>query len=88
MIVQISLKNEYGLSRRTITDIRNLVERRFSTRPAGWLKDVALEIGLNTKKPRHVTNSNWEARVLSEEQVEHARIDAYASYRVGNELVK
>ena len=52
------------------------------------MKDVALEIGLNMKKPRHVTNSNWEARVLSEEQVEHARIDAYASYRVGNELVK
>ncbi|KAF3438671.1 hypothetical protein FNV43_RR21435 [Rhamnella rubrinervis] len=52
------------------------------------LKDLAFQIrGLNMKKPLHVTNSNWEARMLTDDQVEYACNDAYVSYRVGKEVV-
>ncbi|KAG6434115.1 hypothetical protein SASPL_105737 [Salvia splendens] len=56
---------------------------------ARWpgLKDLAKGLcGLNMLKPKHVCMSNWEARVLSEAQVEYACIDAFASYKIGLKL--
>ncbi|CAN4108923.1 unnamed protein product [Withania somnifera] len=73
------LRNEYGLVCASNADIH------FS-RPG--LKDLASEIcGLYMRKPKHVCLSNWEARVLSEAQVEYACIDAYASYKIGHKLL-
>lgn len=83
------LRSEYGLTCRKSADIRekaNIVWPGKFDRPG--LKDLAREIvGLDMKKPLHVTKSNWEARVLNEDQIEYACIDAYASYRVGKEVV-
>ncbi|KAJ8748686.1 hypothetical protein K2173_008131 [Erythroxylum novogranatense] len=53
------------------------------------LKEIASQVlGLYMEKPRHITRSNWQVRVLSDEQIEYACIDAYASYRIGQELLK
>ncbi|CAL5378548.1 unnamed protein product [Camellia sinensis] len=83
------LKNEYGLECGKCEDIREAAKRRWPGRfRRPGLKDLALEVvGLNMKKPKHVSMSNWEARVLNESQVEYACIDAYASYRIGYELM-
>ncbi|KAH7528339.1 3'-5' exonuclease [Ziziphus jujuba] len=83
------LKNEYDLPCRKSADIREMAKTRWPGRfRRPGLKDLALEIvGLSMKKPRHVTMSNWEARVLNEGQIEYACIDAYASYRIGKEVV-
>ncbi|KAH7528338.1 hypothetical protein FEM48_Zijuj05G0062100 [Ziziphus jujuba var. spinosa] len=41
------------------------------------LKDLAREVvGLDMKKPLHVTRSDWEARVLNVDQIQYACIDA------------
>ncbi|KAF8387666.1 hypothetical protein HHK36_026320 [Tetracentron sinense] len=32
-------------------------------------------------------DSDWQSRVLDEEQVEYGCIDAYASYRIGHKLI-
>jgi len=83
------LNNEYGVKSNRSADIRELAMRQWPGR-FRWpgLKDLAFEVsGLSMKKPKHVCMSNWEARVLNENQVEYACIDAYASYRVGQKLL-
>ncbi|KAF7838236.1 Werner Syndrome-like exonuclease [Senna tora] len=51
------------------------------------LKDLAMEVAnVYMKKPKHVCMSNWEARILSEQQVEYGCMDAFASYSVGHKL--
>ncbi|PIN18009.1 DNA helicase [Handroanthus impetiginosus] len=83
------LKNEYGLDCSSTMDIREKAKERWPGR--FWrpgLKDLAQEIcQLNMRKPKHVCMSNWEARVLSEAQVEYACIDAFASYKIGHKLL-
>lgn len=83
------LRTEYDLPCRARADIREKAKIRWPGRfRRPGLKDLALEVvGLNMRKPRHVTMSNWEARVLNENQIEYACIDAYASYRIGKEVV-
>ncbi|KAK7281970.1 hypothetical protein RIF29_10394 [Crotalaria pallida] len=83
------LKDEYGLDCSSCADIRELAKRKWPgrfSRPG--LKDLALEVvGLYMRKPMHVCKSNWQARVLSNEQVEYGCIDAYASYKIGHRLL-
>ncbi|KVH97529.1 3'-5' exonuclease domain-containing protein [Cynara cardunculus var. scolymus] len=68
----LKLKNEYGYSGGGKDHVAGK-----------GLKDLATEVvGLYMKKPKHVCMSNWEARVLNENQVEYACIDAYASYKI------
>lgn len=59
---------------------------RFYRKPG--LKRLAYAVaGISMEKPKHVSMSNWEARVLDEKQVEYGCIDAYACYRIGLSLV-
>ncbi|KAK1317730.1 hypothetical protein QJS10_CPA05g00176 [Acorus calamus] len=44
-------------------------------------------VGLHMEKPKHVTQSDWQARELSEAQIQYACIDAYASYKLGVKLL-
>ncbi|KAL3538290.1 hypothetical protein ACH5RR_001656 [Cinchona calisaya] len=83
------LKNEYGLECSRSEDIKALAMRRWPGRfRRPGLKDLAWEVvGLYMKKPKHVCMSNWEARVLNDNQVEYACIDAYASYKIGHKLI-
>ncbi|KAJ9681732.1 hypothetical protein PVL29_017894 [Vitis rotundifolia] len=83
------LKNEYGLECSCSADVRVLAMQRWPGRFRRLgLKDLAWEVvNLRMKKPKHVCMSNWEARVLNENQVEYACIDAYASYRIGHKLI-
>ncbi|KAK9051155.1 hypothetical protein SSX86_027781 [Deinandra increscens subsp. villosa] len=78
------LKNEYGLDCGRSADIRAAAMKKWPGRfRRPGLKDLAMEVlGLHMKKPKHVCMSNWEARVLNENQVEYACIDAYASYKI------
>ncbi|KAL8064706.1 hypothetical protein ABFX02_01G108600 [Erythranthe guttata] len=83
------LKNEYGLDCARNMDVRAAAKNRWPgrfSRPG--LKDLAMEVcGLNMKKPKHVCMSNWQARVLTEAQIEYACIDAFASYKLGHKLL-
>lgn len=83
------LKDEYGLECGNTADIRQLAISRWPGRfRRPGLKDLAWEVlGLYMEKPKHVCMSNWEARVLNNRQVEYACIDAYASYKIGHNLV-
>ncbi|KAJ8748667.1 hypothetical protein K2173_008112 [Erythroxylum novogranatense] len=87
------LSDDYGLETEdNIVDVREMSLQRwpgfFTSRQPG-LKEIASQVlGLYMEKPRHITRSNWQVRVLSDEQIEYACIDAYASYRIGQELLK
>ncbi|MED6152983.1 hypothetical protein PIB30_097203 [Stylosanthes scabra] len=84
------ISNEYGLNCGVHVDIRNLAMEKLPDRYGRpGLKDLARDVvGLSMKKPKHVSMTNWEARVLSIEQVEYGCIDAYASYKIGDTLFK
>ncbi|PHT98720.1 hypothetical protein BC332_32379 [Capsicum chinense] len=83
------LKNEYGLVGSSMADIRDVAKNKWPgrfSRPG--LKELASDIcGLYMPKPKHVCQSNWEARFLCEAQVEYGCIDAYASYKIGHKLL-
>ncbi|KAJ7945785.1 Werner Syndrome-like exonuclease [Quillaja saponaria] len=84
------LKQEYGLEVNQIADVRDVAKQRWPGPRLlfSGLKHLAMElVGLNMKKLKHVRTSSCETRVLSDEQVEYACIDAYASYRIGHELL-
>ncbi|QHO57393.1 hypothetical protein HN51_011985 [Arachis hypogaea] len=83
------IRNEYDLNCGAHADIRELAMEKWPGRfRRPGLKDLAKDVvGLSMKKPKHVSMSNWEARVLSIEQVEYACIDAYASYKIGHKLL-
>ncbi|GAB2277428.1 hypothetical protein Dimus_012134, partial [Dionaea muscipula] len=53
------------------------------------LRIIARDVAeLHMKKPKRVSMSNREQnRVLTEEQIEHACIDAYASYKIGRKML-
>ncbi|CAI9774269.1 unnamed protein product [Fraxinus pennsylvanica] len=87
----LKLNNEYGLTCTTTADIQALAMEiwpvRFYKKPGlKKLADVVVELPM--AKPIHVCRSDWEARVLSIQQIEYACIDAYASYRIGHKLLK
>ncbi|KAL4326596.1 3'-5' exonuclease-like [Arachis hypogaea] len=83
------IRNEYDLNCGVHADIRELAMEKWPGRFRRLgLKDLAKDVvGLSMKKPKHVSMSNWEARVLSIEQVEYACIDAHASYKIGHKLL-
>ncbi|KAJ8421647.1 hypothetical protein Cgig2_019220 [Carnegiea gigantea] len=79
------LRTEYGLECGRTEDVRAAAMRRWPYRfRRPGLKDLASEVvGLRMNKTKRVTLSDWQARILTEEQVQYACIDAYASYRLG-----
>ncbi|GER44005.1 polynucleotidyl transferase [Striga asiatica] len=83
------LRDEYGLDCCSHADVRAVARERWPgrfSRPG--LKDLAYEVcGLGMRKPKHVCLSNWEARELSQAQIEYACIDAFASYKIGHKLL-
>ncbi|KAK1425535.1 hypothetical protein QVD17_20888 [Tagetes erecta] len=85
----MKLKNEYGLECSKSADIRAAAMKKWPGRfRRPGLKDLAKDVlGLHMKKPKHVCMSNWEARVLNENQVEYACVDAYASYKIGHKVL-
>ncbi|XP_042497643.1 Werner Syndrome-like exonuclease, partial [Macadamia integrifolia] len=87
------LRNGYGLNCSSTTDLRELAREKWAGR---WshplqpgLKVPAKEVvALSMEKPEALTwQSNWEDRELSQEQIEYACIDAYASYRIGEKML-
>ncbi|KAL2941684.1 Werner Syndrome-like exonuclease, partial [Bienertia sinuspersici] len=63
------LRREYGLK---CGQMKDLYKRVGLNRQKIGLKNLAWEVvGLVMSKPKHVTMSNWEVRVLSEEQIEY-----------------
>jgi ribonuclease D len=83
------LRDEYEIECTKSTDIGKVAKSQWPGRFRGpSLKELALEVvGLNMRKPKDICMSNWEVRVLSEQQIEYACIDAYASFRIGHKLL-
>ena len=85
----LKLRNEYGLDCSKSADIRSAAMKKWPGRfRRPGLKDLAMDVlGLHMKKPKHVCMSNWEAKVLNENQIEYACIDAYASYKIAHKIL-
>lgn len=86
----LKLNDEYGLVVTSTTDIQAVAMTRWPIRfyrKPGLKRLADVVAGLYMEKPKHVCQSNWEARVLSEKQIEYACIDAYACYRIGLSLL-
>jgi len=82
------LNREYGLTCQNVKDLREAAGVGAGRSPRPGLKQLARQIvELEIEKPKKVTLSNWEARVLSEIQVKYACVDAYASYCIGHRLL-
>ena len=84
------LNDDYGIECNKSADVRELAMRQWPGRFVGKsnLKTLAFEVlGVSMKKPPEVRRSDWDKRVLDENQVEYACIDAYVSYRVGHKLL-
>ncbi|XP_021857525.2 uncharacterized protein [Spinacia oleracea] len=83
------LRDEYGL---VCGNSKDFQAHALSVWPNRWYRKPGLKVlakdiaGLTMVKPIHVCRSDWQARVLSNEQVEYACIDAYASYKIGYKL--
>lgn len=83
------LRKEYGLECEKGVDVLDVARREWPRRFEGsGLKHLAKELlGLEMKKPKTVSTSQWHVRELSYEQVEYACLDAYVSYRIGHKLL-
>ncbi|XP_054804757.1 3'-5' exonuclease-like [Prosopis cineraria] len=83
------LRDEYGLECGNGVDVLDVAKREWPGRfSCSGLKHLAKELlGLEMKKNKKVTMSEWHVRDLSHEQVEYACIDAYASYWIGHKLL-
>ncbi|KAF5207422.1 hypothetical protein FRX31_002990 [Thalictrum thalictroides] len=87
------LSNQYGLNFSCVLNLVKLAAESSwgsnfkNSSPS--LKDLASVIlGLNVEKSKKITMSNWEARVLSQDQIRYACLDAYISYQIGYKLLK
>ncbi|XP_059441138.1 3'-5' exonuclease-like [Corylus avellana] len=83
------LRDEYKIECEKSADIGKVAKSQWPGRFRGpSLKELALEVvGLYMRKPKDICMSNWGVRMLSEEQIEYAGIDAYASFRIGCKLL-
>ncbi|XP_077252548.1 3'-5' exonuclease-like [Tasmannia lanceolata] len=84
------LERDYGLECRKYVELGKLAASVYGN-PCliGYsLVDLAREVvGLDIVKPSTVTQRNWNERLLTEEQVKYATIDAYVSFRIGKRLL-
>ncbi|KAK4264439.1 hypothetical protein QN277_025618 [Acacia crassicarpa] len=81
---------EYGLEcGNNVVDVLDVAKRDWPERfSLSGLKHLAKElVGLEMRKNKKVTMSDWHVRDLSYEQIEYACIDAYASYWIGHKLL-
>ncbi|KAL9686771.1 hypothetical protein QQ045_031164 [Rhodiola kirilowii] len=78
------LSKDYGLYYAQTLDVMELAKEKWPERFGQiGLKDLANDVvRLVMEKPKDVTSSNWEAKILSKEQVEYGLIDAFASYKI------
>ncbi|XP_028765124.1 Werner Syndrome-like exonuclease [Neltuma alba] len=83
------LRKEYGIECSNGVDVLEVAKREWPEKfSRSGLKHLAKElVGLEMKKNKKVTMSEWHVRDLSYEQVEYACIDAYASYWIGHKLL-
>ncbi|XP_074318826.1 3'-5' exonuclease-like [Silene latifolia] len=82
------LKSEYGLECNKTDDVRAAAMRKWPYRfRRPGLKDLAFDLlGLRMDKTKRVTLTDWQAEVLTMDQIQYACIDAYASFRLGHLL--
>ncbi|XP_057461148.1 uncharacterized protein LOC130751577 [Actinidia eriantha] len=85
------LWNEYELFCSQKPDVRALVKFWFPISFQGKpsLRAIGHELaGLCLRKTKKPYKCDWESRVLDEQLIEHACIDAYACYRIAHKLLQ
>ncbi|KAL2518537.1 3'-5' exonuclease domain-containing protein [Abeliophyllum distichum] len=89
------LKNQCGLIFSQNIDIHALVKTWFPLSYKGRPSLKALAYGVaglgmrrSSSSSKKSWNCDWELKVLDEELVECASVDAYASYRIADKLLK
>ncbi|KAK7350664.1 hypothetical protein VNO77_09522 [Canavalia gladiata] len=83
------LKNEYDLECNNGTDVATVARTQCPGRFSSLgLKYLAKELAdLDMKKSKEICTSKWESKELTQDQIEYACIDAYASYKIGKKLL-
>ncbi|KAK4412793.1 hypothetical protein Salat_2926500 [Sesamum alatum] len=83
------LWNYCGLEVSNTRDLRSWAAKELDKKElhGAGLKDLVREVlGEDMKKPKNVTLSRWDNRVLSRDQVVYACLDAYFSFEIGRRL--
>ncbi|KAL8489218.1 hypothetical protein ACS0TY_025211 [Phlomoides rotata] len=83
------LREDYGLEVAKSRDLRSWAANELEKKELnnGGLKSLVKEIlGKEMDKPKIVTLSRWNNRVLSNAQVAYACLDAYFSFELGRQL--
>ncbi|KAK6914343.1 3'-5' exonuclease domain [Dillenia turbinata] len=76
------LFKDHNVSVKDLDDLSNLANQKLGGEPRSWGLQSLTETLLckQLEKPNRIRLGNWEARVLSKDQVRYAAIDAYASW--------
>ncbi|KAG1371377.1 Werner Syndrome-like exonuclease [Cocos nucifera] len=84
------LSDDHDISIGHTTDLRCLAAEKMN-RPELNQKGLARlaeeVLGVEVRKPRHVTMSRWDRRDLTWEQIKYAAVDAFLSFEIGRRLV-
>ncbi|RLN22745.1 Werner Syndrome-like exonuclease [Panicum miliaceum] len=83
------LRADHGLEVARAVDLRGYAEEytgRPYLRQAGLRAIAAAVLGVDLAKPHEVTMSRWDARSLSDEQINYACVDAFVSSEIARKL--
>lgn len=72
---------DYGVICRGFLDLRYLA-LHLGLQPAGLAGLASTHVGLELEKHWQIRCSNWEADVLTKEQIKYASLDAYAGVEI------
>ncbi|CAN6486075.1 unnamed protein product [Victoria cruziana] len=74
--------NDYGVRVKGLEDLSGLANRKFGGAPRKWSLGSLVEVLIckELEKPKKIRLGNWEADVLSKDQLQYAATDAYASW--------
>ncbi|XP_031501972.1 3'-5' exonuclease-like [Nymphaea colorata] len=74
--------NDYGVRVKGLEDLSGLANRKFGGAPRKWSLGSLVEVLIckELDKPKKIRLGNWEADVLSKDQLHYAATDAYASW--------
>lgn len=78
----VKLKQDYGLQVKGTLDLRYLAKRLNVPEPYGLANLAEKTLGNISNKDWHIPASNWEASLLTPDQIKYASKDAIAGYEI------
>ncbi|XP_010054905.2 Werner Syndrome-like exonuclease [Eucalyptus grandis] len=82
----MKLRDDYGLTVSRMVDLRGLAVGRWRNLSLGYMglkKLVKVILRKDLEKPKDITLSQWDDKVLTDRQVEYACLDAFVTSELG-----